>query len=120
VDPQLTLGINVKHNFKLTLYGTMAMLIVTPAAAAQTIEGNWPYITVVQNHLPRYGWKWTKDDCLPNKSSIARHCTIDFRNRRGVRLSVAVRNTFDEKPDHAYRIKCTQNCAGFRWSEAGL
>jgi len=82
--------------------------------------GHWPYGYVV-NALPDHDFVRTSGECLPTRSWVARHCTVDYRRvYDNVRLSVAVRNTNDDNPDFVYAIHCTANCFSFRWQQIGM
>lgn len=83
------------------------------ASQARAMEGHWPW-SRVQAMLNRDGFVKTVTNCRDTNSYVAQHCTIDFQNSDGVRISVAVRNTFDNRPDYVYRIVCTASCSLFR------
>jgi|SRR5436853_3864672 len=76
---------------------------------AQALEGNWPF-SVINGRLRNHGYVRTVTNCRETNSYVAQHCTIDYQNSDGVRISIAVRNTFDSRPDRVYRIVCTASC----------
>jgi len=90
-----------------------ALLLAGLGYPASALEGHWPW-SRVQAMLNRDGFVKTVTNCRDTNSYVAQHCTIDFQNSDGVRISVAVRNTFDNRPDYVYRIVCTASCSQFR------
>jgi hypothetical protein len=91
-----------------------AVSLIGLTASAQALEGHWPW-GQIQGILSRKGYVRTISNCRATRSMVAEHCTIDFQNEDGVRISVAVRSTFDNRPDYAYRVICTASCNKFYW-----
>jgi hypothetical protein len=82
------------------------------------LEGYWVYKDVKQVLKVR-GFEWDEmPECLSTSSTVAVHCTSDFWNDDGVRISVAVRKTLrGDSAGRAYRIVCTAGCRKFSWGQ---
>jgi hypothetical protein len=98
----------------------VANTMTGPATAVplnSKVEGYWLYRDVKQI-LTRRGFQWDEmPECLPTSSTVAVHCTADYWNDDGVRLSVAVRKASGGSPGRAYRIVCTAGCRNFSWGQ---
>jgi hypothetical protein len=99
------------------------MLLSVSAASAvpmnSKIEGYWLY-TDAKKLLEGRGFERLGHRCLDaSPGAVAVHCTSDFINVDGVRISVAVRKRVDvdHSPGRAYRLVCTGNCSEFAWGQ---
>jgi hypothetical protein len=82
------------------------------------IEGYWLYRDVKKILLSRGFEHEAVHKCLDTNSVIAVHCTADYWNSDGVRLSVAVRKSLQgDSAGRAYRIVCTAGCRSFSWGQ---
>lgn len=100
----------------------LSTALITGAQAVphnDKIEGYWLYKDV-SALLKRRGFERLGFNCLSaDRGAIAVHCTSDFINEDGVRISVAVRKRVDveDSAGRAYRVVCTMNCREFAWGQ---